>query len=715
MDAVIVRLLESVARPIALALFHSLWQGAIIFGLVAAALVALRKRSATVRYGVACVGLLLMLVVLVSTAVYFVAHPEPALEQEVVMTRAADLDAAAAGSAANEAGSPTVPEQTGPGRGAWILPDIDMEFAGPWIFFAWFAGVVLLAGAHLNGWRRARLLSRVGVSSVPPEWTRRLKRLCEHLGLSASVRFLASTRVTVPTVVGCLRPVILVPLASFTELAAGDLELVIIHELAHVRRHDVLIGYAQAAAETLLFYHPAVWWISRRVRIEREHCCDDGAVRATGDSVAYARALSEVEHMRQRIPAHTMAADGGAFRDRIRRLVGGEPSGASTRRAGLAGVLVLTLVFGLAVPSITAAPVGDANAQTASLISSTYNDVEGEWRAKGFGGTVQMHFDLDDWGEMTMTMDSDDLVESGDGYRLQKDAGTFVLEGSRMPRKWRKVVFRPDPAFATALVNMGYDVENSEQLMELAVHEVSLDLARGIADAGYDVPLDTLVAFQIHDVTPDYVRAMADAGYDELTPDKIVAFAIHDIDPDYVKRMATAGYEDMTPDGMIAFAIHDIEAEYVERMAAVGYEDLTPDRLIEFAIHDIEPEYVERMAAVGYEDLTPNRIIEFAIHDIDAEYVEEMAALGYEHMDPSRIIEFHIHGVDADFISGLAEVGYGDIGPSRIVEFAIHDVTPQFIERLEKKGITGLSPSELVEYRITGGSRHGSRGHRGSL
>ena len=719
MDAVLVRLLESVARPVALALVHSLWQGVVVAALIAGALMALRGRSATLRYGVACIGMLLMLVVTVSTTIWFVRHPEPARSQEVVMRKAAD-DVAAVVLRSEPVNDIAPLESMGEGgatsrTGAGLLPAIDMELAGPWVFFGWVLGVLLLAAAHLAGWRRARALSRVDVSALPREWRGRLERLARFEGLARSVRAVVSGRMTVPTVVGCLRPVILIPAASFTELTASDLELILIHELAHIRRHDVLVGYVQAVAETLLFYHPAVWWISRRIRIEREHCCDDCAVRATGDGVAYARALSEVEHMRQRTPVHAMAADGGAFGNRIRRLIGAAPVGPSPRRAGLAGVLVVTLLIGLAVPSITAAPLGDASAQVPELVSSSYSDVEGEWRAKGFGGSIQIHFELPDWGEITMTMDADELVESGDGYRLEEDAGTFILEGGRMPRKWRRAIFRPDPAYASAMKEMGYEIGSGEHLLELAIHEIDLEFAQGIADAGFDVPLDTLVAFSIHDVTPDYVRDMAAAGYDDLTPEKIVEFAIHDIEPDYVRRLAAVGYDGMTPDRMIEFAIHDIDAEYVERLAGASLEGMPPSRIIEFAIHDIGPEYIERMAALGYEQLTPDRVIEFAIHDISPEYVEQLVSYGSDELTPSRIIEFGIHDVGVEFLRGLAGVGYGlgDVSPSRIIEFAIHDIDADFIKALEKKGITDLSPSELIERRLTGGHRHGSSSHRG--
>lgn len=756
MDAVLVRFLESVARPVALALVHSLWQGGIVAGLVAGVLISLRGKSAALRYGVACVGLLAILTAGVGTAIWFVRHPEPAPSPQVLWQRAvsvgdAGADASAPGTDAGSVagvgaggglGGSATNEDGGSRAGFTLprLPEFDIELAGPWVFSAWATGVLLLAAAHITGWARARSLAKVGTLAVPREWRGRMDKLSRLAGLAEAVRVFASERVTVPTVVGWLRPVVLVPASSFTDMTASDLELVLIHELAHIRRHDVLVNYMQAAAETLLFYHPAVWWISRRIRIEREHCCDDDAVRATGDGVAYARALSEVEQMRKRTLVHAMAADGGAFRDRIRRLVGVEPVGHGRFRAGLAGVVVVTLVIGLSIPTMTAATAVEAGVGIPAA-SSTWKDVEGEWRAEGFGGQIRLHFEMPKWGEFSMTFDDDSLVESSDGsYRLERDAGTFILEGGRIPRKWRRAIFRPDAAYASALEGMGYTIEKRESLLELAVHDVTIDFARGIAEAGFDIATGKLVEFHIHDVTPSYVKAMADAGFDQLTPSRVVEFAIHDIEPGYVKRMAAIGYEDLTPDRLVEFAIHDVEAEYVERLAAIGYDDLTPGRIVEFAIHDVDAEYVERLAATGYDDLTPGRIVEFAIHDVDVEFVERIAEIGYDQMTPGRIVEFAIHGIDADyveqlvaagcgelppgrlvefkihgvspgFLRGLAELGYGcgEVSASDVVAFAIHGVTPKFILELRDRGITDLTPDELVEYRLTGRrrSRHG--------
>src|SRR5206468_7636590 len=132
----------------------------------------------------------------------------------------------------------------------------------------------------------------------------------DRLGVAGAVRVLASAMARVPSTVGWHRPVILLPVSALTALTPGQIEMIVAHELAHIRRRDYLVNLMQTAIEILLFYHPAVWWLSREIRQEREHCCDDVAVAICGDPLVYARALTEIEALRSSPPQLAMAAGG---------------------------------------------------------------------------------------------------------------------------------------------------------------------------------------------------------------------------------------------------------------------------------------------------------------------------------------------------------------------------------------------------------------------
>jgi beta-lactamase regulating signal transducer with metallopeptidase domain len=240
-------------------------------------------------------------------------------------------------------------------RGGAYSPAADpWQQAMPGIVMAWFAGAAAFFVRLLMGCISAMALRRSQCSPTPPEWQRTLDGLMERMHVSQKVRLVATERVESPSVVGWLRPVILAPVGVLCGLTPEQLEAVLAHELAHVLRHDYLVNVLQGIAESLLFYHPAVWWISNQIRDEREHCCDDLAVAASGDVLVYARALAELESMR---PTHfktALSASDGSLLRRIRRLT--NPMAAHTLAGwGAAWSLGTVLLIGVAGVAVTGA------------------------------------------------------------------------------------------------------------------------------------------------------------------------------------------------------------------------------------------------------------------------------------------------------------------------------------------------------------------------
>ncbi|MBM3883660.1 MAG: hypothetical protein FJ387_28800, partial [Verrucomicrobia bacterium] len=228
----------------------------------------------------------------------------------------------------------------------------------PWLVLAWLGGVGALSLRLLLGWRRVVRTRRSGTAVLESRLLERFRNLERRMGLARPVRLLKSAAVSVPTVVGWLRPAILLPAGCLTGLSPSQLELLLAHELAHIRRWDHWVNLLQVAIETLLFYHPAVWWVSRCVREEREHCCDDLAVAACGDGVAYARALATMEELRQLEPQLALAATGGSLLERVRRLLGVGVEPRDWRRtAGGALWILAVLLTGAAVVLYLISPV----------------------------------------------------------------------------------------------------------------------------------------------------------------------------------------------------------------------------------------------------------------------------------------------------------------------------------------------------------------------
>jgi beta-lactamase regulating signal transducer with metallopeptidase domain/WD40 repeat protein len=220
-----------------------------------------------------------------------------------------------------------------------------------WIVVAWGLGVVLCSARPLLGWRTLRRLRRVGSSAVPNEVLAAMQRVSERLGMRRSVRIFQSTLAQVPVVVGYLRPIILLPVSLVTSVPASQLEAILAHELAHVRRHDFVVNLLQTLVETVFFYHPGVWWLSRQIRVEREHCCDDIVVAVLDDRIEYGRALVAMEQLRGKNSVLALGAADGSLLSRVRRIIGlkSDRSGSSPWSVLALAVCSIAMICGMSV------------------------------------------------------------------------------------------------------------------------------------------------------------------------------------------------------------------------------------------------------------------------------------------------------------------------------------------------------------------------------
>jgi GWxTD domain-containing protein len=284
-------------------LIHSLWEDLIIAAALAALLVLVR--SPRVRYTAGCVALLAMLASFAITLIHFL--PERGSGARTLMKMAL---------------APWPPR-----------PDMDTStsrFPGfaaliPWLALLWMAGVWVFYLRYAAGWLSLYRIQRRSVCTAPNSWQGTVTRLGAELKVSRPVKLLESLLVDTPVVLGHFRPVVLVPLGFLAGLPPDHVEAILLHELAHIRRSDYLLNICQRLIEGLLFYHPAVWWISHMVRAERENCCDDMVVDLQGDAHGYAVALTTLEQNRleHEWPAHesSVAAAGGNLMKRIKRLL----------------------------------------------------------------------------------------------------------------------------------------------------------------------------------------------------------------------------------------------------------------------------------------------------------------------------------------------------------------------------------------------------------
>jgi uncharacterized protein (TIGR03435 family) len=308
-------------------LLHFLWQGALIAAIYTIARRLTARSSPNVRYVLACTALALMAVSVTLTWTLLGSTPaEQTVTKPVTADRGTDHRVLWSVRRSFTAPLPAV---------------ISPQYLG-WVVAAWFAGVIALCLRLITSWISAEHLRTRRVRLAPVEWQQTLDRLKQRIRIGLPVRLLVSARVNTLMVVGWLRPVVLTPVGALAGLPPEQVEALLLHELAHIRRHDYLFNLLQSIVETVLFYHPAVWWISSHIRAERELCCDDIAVSINGDALTYAQALLEIASSRPAHPTAAMAAAGGSLADRIARLLG-HSRPPNRKRPAVAGTVIVVL------------------------------------------------------------------------------------------------------------------------------------------------------------------------------------------------------------------------------------------------------------------------------------------------------------------------------------------------------------------------------------
>ena len=336
---------QEVVERLGWTLFHSLWQ------IVAIALLLRVSRSvfrtSQIRYALAMMALIASLLIPLATFVSMaparstarvVAHDKALLNTAVEMETSAQPLPAERRNVPSSKVVPTLVKPTMPWR-------LRVRQALPWAVAAWFAGLVCIVLRHLASLLALARLRNRGVSPVGEEVLLAFEQVRKRLGLTRMVGLCESVRTTAPMVIGTIKPLILLPCSALTGLSPLELEAILAHEAAHLKRWDDVANFCQCVIEMVIFYHPALWWISRVAREEREHCCDDLAVARGVERQHLAHALGRMALWHTTALQPSMAATGHMpVLNRIKRLLHPNPQPSTMSLWPLLAILVLVAI-----------------------------------------------------------------------------------------------------------------------------------------------------------------------------------------------------------------------------------------------------------------------------------------------------------------------------------------------------------------------------------
>ena len=331
------------------ALINFLWQGLVIALVLEIALGLAGRKNASLRY-VLC-GLALAVMPLCLMATYW------ALGREIPAMTDGTISTGAVATGAISSHEPPLSFALQPAVHAITevasreTPFLDLNRCMPGIAACWLMGVVLLTGRKAGGFYVLWRLQKRGVSGPSNAMAELFLQACDKIGVdSRRVSLKISSLVQVPITMGWLRTIVLFPAALLSGLNTNEIELLLAHELAHIRRCDYLVNLLQTVIETLFFYHPFTWWISRRMRQERENGCDDLVATSSTEALAYAKVLLHLESLRTPSASLATAANGGSLLQRVERLIGCPTSNSGM---GLPSLLVLLFILGVITTTVT--------------------------------------------------------------------------------------------------------------------------------------------------------------------------------------------------------------------------------------------------------------------------------------------------------------------------------------------------------------------------
>ena len=606
------------------------------------------------------------------------------------------------------------------------------------------AGALLLIARLIVQHLAARRLVRSATEVVDADWLRLLDECATRLDVARPVRLLRSRERAMPMAIGASRHAILIPAVADT-WTLDRRRAVMLHELAHIARRDCLTQMLAAVACALYWVHPGVWWVARRLRVERELACDDRVLRAGEHAREYAGHLLELAYSlgAYRAPSLvvSMARPGqlegrmlavlDAARNRAMPGLGGQVAGVALAVAVLLPLArveatVVPMSLDVDVPAGTAAPT--VKAEVAAPPSHASHEVTheapvaqaqprmaGTWQirpAKTAGMVyLEMREENNSSGTTVPTSQLQGLTaaqmaggSSPVKFTVGRDAGTFTFEGMfRDGLGGGTYSFAANTAFPAELEKRGVARPSAADQYELAKHDVGLALIDELNRQGYPKPsVADLVRAGHHGVRLDYVKELDQLGYRVGTMDALVKLRDHGVTPNYIREMSAMGLPKLSADELVRVRDHGVTPEFARELKDAGYGSLTIDQLVKTRDHGVTPQYIRELKAMGYGSLDLEQLIKTRDHGVTPEFVKELGAVGYTKLSLEQVVNARDHGVTPEFVKGLSAFGYTKLPLEQVVNARDHGVTPEFVSELGALGYTQLPLDRVVNARDHG-------------
>ncbi len=591
----------------------------------------------------------------------------------------------------------------------------------PWVDAIWFLGVLFLALRSLGGWWHLGEVRRNAQRMIPQEVERAFLQLCEQIEVGRKVVLRASDEVISPMAMGVWRATVILPISAVLSLPRAELEAVIAHELGHIRRWDYLWNLVQTAIESLLFFHPAVWWISRTVRDRREICCDEIAVRSCSDAAVYARALLRLEEQRTvklRL-AMALGGCGGSLLGRVRKILGEDMAMEGRMTSGVSvaaiGALTLSFLLGPKISEAVATPAGThpmlshvLETLPAAVISQI--DTPNKRIAVPAAPAIAMpDIAVPDIPMPDIAAPAIAPAAPSPAHHSQHMAGPAIAP-SPSPH------IHAEFAFSSAIVvnhvtNSANEIafwqsnaKDSAQGTASSSKGTGTAYLDGMRDAGYPLDLNndlnSLVTLKSIGVTPEYAKSMGSAGLGKPSLNELVALKSIGVTPEYVASLKQSGLAPLTFHDAITYKSIGITPEYAAQMKQKGFGDLSAHDLVTMKSLGVTPDYAAQMKQ-SFGNLGTHELVTMKSLGVTPEYAAQMKQQGFANLSVHELISLRAQGMTPEY-AGWLKQHFPQATDDELRRAAVFHLDDQFLAEAKSHGFNDNNIDKLLKLKMSG-------------
>lgn len=581
-----------------------------------------------------------------------------------------------------------------PQKAAWptIVPSFISSLNwGMAVLGFWGLGALLIVSRLLAGIYRVLALANQAKPITESVWTSLAGNLAARLGIRSRVGLLQSKQIEIPMTVGAWRSIVMLP-ADADQWSQQCRNVVLLHELAHVKRRDCLIQNLAQFACALYWFNPLVWMTAKRLRVERELACDDRVLEAGTKATDYANHLVDIARafksngydgagsMQPYSPAVGMACS--QLESRVRSIL--DPK---VKRCGLNRLSVFTASLGAACLILSLAAIQPWKAEACFPVSSPdfsqsqakENSVVPINAAGAQKTEAKLSVDPSETAaklSVEQERPEPDAPESEASLPEQqneqaKPASSELTADQLIQMKVHGVT----PEFIESMRKAGLENLTVQQLTSLRIHGIGTDfISQARSWNGGQITVNEMVQLKVSGVTPEYIAAMKQAGYDGLKLHQLSSMKIHGVTPEFVAAMRRAGYGTLPAEQLTSLKIHGIDEKYAEEVQRWLGSKASLNELMQIKIHNVSPEYARALKSLGYDNLSVNKLMQMKIHGVSEQYIKEMASLGFDKLSADQLVKMRIHGITADYVRKMRAAGLKNVSVNQMIEMKIHGI-----------------------------------------